>query len=115
MSDDITVKINSQSYPCKRGVSLLNVIISHGLLIESACGGKGTCHLCRVTISDPPEDLNPPEKIEHRALGNVLLHSGVRLACQVRVTDGLELELPRYETKAERRRRRRSKTHKKKL
>ncbi len=113
MSEDITVKINSQSYPCQAGTSLLNAIVSHGLLIETACGGKGTCHLCRVTIASPPSEVDPPTKIEHRALGNVLLNNGLRLACQLRVTDGLEVELPKYETKAERRRRR-SKANKKK-
>ena len=114
MSDEVTVTINSKDYRCKAGTSLLNAIITHGLLIESACGGKGTCHLCRVTIANPPKELAPPTKNEHRALGNVLLNGGVRLSCQVHIVDGLEVELPKFETKAERRRRR-SKANKKKL
>ena len=115
VSKKVTLKINSQSYPCEADSSLLNAIIAHELLIETACGGKGTCHLCRVSvIHHAPDSLNPPTRIEHRALGNVLLNEGVRLSCQVTVSEGLEVELPKYETKAERRRRR-SKSKKKKM
>jgi len=106
LSEEIKVEINAQSYSCESGTTLLNVILNHELLIETACGGKGTCHLCRVKLTSTPKGLEEPTKIEHRALGNVLLNEGLRLSCQVTVVNGLKVELPKYETRAERRARR---------
>ena len=85
---------------------LLNAIMQAGRLIETACGGKGVCHLCRVTIAPQSASLPPPNDIEQRALGNVLLAQGVRLSCQISVTVGLAVILPQFETRAERRARR---------
>ena len=114
MNEKITLQINSKRYVCEAKTSLLNVIVSNELLIETACGGKGTCHLCRVSVSHGDIAPNPPTAIEHKALGNVLLSKGLRLSCQVTVCEGLEVEVPKYETKAERRRRR-SKSRNKKI
>ena len=106
VSNETTIEINAKSYTCQSSTTLLNVILNHDLLIETACGGKGTCHLCRIKLIESPDALEGPTKIEHRALGNVLLNQGLRLSCQVSVVDGLKVELPKYETKAERRARR---------
>jgi Na+-transporting NADH:ubiquinone oxidoreductase subunit F len=103
--DKVTILVDGQTVTCDRGRPLLNAILNAGLVVETACGGKGTCHLCRVTIVRGAEGLVPPNAVEKRALGNVLLAQGMRLSCQVSVESSFEVKLPRYETAAERRER----------
>jgi ferredoxin len=98
--DIVTLSIDGRAVPCPRGSTLLNAILNAGLLVETACGGQGTCHLCRATIT--AGDAGTPTAIETRALGNVLLASGVRLSCQVRVEGPLAVRLPVYESPAQR-------------
>lgn len=62
-----------------------------GMPLDSVCGGRGTCGRCRVVVTseEPPiteEDrrLIPPEDLEQ----------GARLACRMKVTRDLVIEIP---------------------
>lgn len=71
--------------------TLLSALASQNVLIPSACGGGGTCAMCRVKVlsgageATPVEDghLTRSEKKDH-----------VRLACQVKVRDDMKVEVP---------------------
>lgn len=103
MGGTVTVEIDATPVACEEGRPLLEVILGTGLAIETACGGKGTCHLCRVNLAAESGPLPPASALETRALGNVLVAQGMRLACQVVARKGLRLTIPRRSSKAERR------------
>lgn len=71
--------------------TLLSALAAQNVLIPSACGGGGTCAMCRVKVlsgageASPVEDghLTRSEKKDH-----------VRLACQVKVRDDMKIEVP---------------------
>jgi len=66
-----------------------------GLVIETACVGKGTCGLCRVRVLRGEEFLNPYTEIEEKHLGNVYFLTKTRLSCRTVATGGdLEIEIP---------------------
>lgn len=88
----MTVWIDGAPVPAVDGRSLLNAIINAGLLMQTACGGMGVCHLCRVWIDAPPE-VAPPTAVELRAILAEHLAEGVRLSCQVPVVAGLRARL----------------------
>lgn len=102
---EVSITIDGRVILCAPGRPLLNAILSAGLLVETACGGQGTCHLCRVTVVRAAPTLPPANSIETKALGNVLLAQGMRLSCQVPTEAGLEVRLPVFETPEARRER----------
>ena len=53
--------------------------------IQSACVGKGTCGLCRVTIVQGEEKLSAYNAIEEKHLGNLYHLTKIRLSCQCEI------------------------------
>ncbi len=72
------------------GGTLLSTLAEKSLLIPSACGGKGTCGLCKVTVHGGGELL----PVEKSYLTRREAEHGTRLACQVKVKSDLQLEVP---------------------
>lgn len=60
---------------------------------DTACGGRGTCGKCRVTVSGA---VMPPDETERRFLTDEEIAAGVRLACRC-VTSGGEVNVGSYE------------------
>jgi len=75
------------------GNSLLNSLADNNLYLSSACGGKGTCGLCKATIHNGAGPVLPTEK---PYLDDEELEKGVRLSCQVKVKTDMEIEIPAY-------------------
>ena len=88
------VIVDGKEIKCREDSSLLNTLLTAGVVVSTACSGKGSCHLCRVKIKNPPAWLEPASALEERALGNVLVASGMRLSCQVALQGPLEVEIP---------------------
>lgn len=86
--------VDGKEIKCREDSSLLNALLNEGVVVSTACSGKGTCHLCRVKIQNPPAWLEPASTLEERALGNVLVASGMRLSCQIALEGPLEVEIP---------------------
>lgn len=72
------------------GGTLLSTLSERKLLIPSACGGKGTCGLCKVTVRGAGELL--PTECDFLSRGEA--RRGTRLACQVKVKNDLRLQVP---------------------
>jgi ferredoxin len=66
---------------CADGESVFELARKNGLMIDTACVGKGSCGLCRVKIIAGEEWLPPFSKVETRHLGNVYFLTKVRLSC----------------------------------
>ena len=107
-NDNIIITVDGKPIECPPQSTLLNVIMNSNLKIETACGGKAACHLCRVTVISGAENLEAPGRKEARALGNILIDKGVRLSCQIKITRPIAVILPKYESPEERRRRKES-------
>lgn len=75
------------------GTTLFDAGAKAGVLIDTACVGKGTCGLCRVRVVGGGEALTPYTDEEERHLGNLYHLTRVRLACRTRVSGDVTLEL----------------------
>lgn len=64
------------------GSVVLEAAARAGIIIETPCGGRGTCGKCRVVVR---EGCSEPTEIERRFLGPAELSAGQRLACQTRL------------------------------
>lgn len=90
-SHDVAVVINgAQPLAARTGQKLLNALNDNGVNIPSACGGAGTCGLCRVAVTDGGGDVLPTEAAR---LSKRDIKEGVRLACQVAIRSDMEIEV----------------------
>ena len=73
------------------GSSLLNVLSDKNVFLPSACGGGGTCAMCECHIPAGGGDVLPTE-LNHLTRREVQEHK--RLACQVKVRNDMEIQIP---------------------
>jgi len=74
----------------RAGGTLLETLSRQGILISSACGGKGTCGTCTVTVTRGGGSLLPTEETH---VNRAEAARGVRLSCQLKVKEELWIEL----------------------
>ena len=88
----VRITVNDQSpFEVPAGGRLQAVLADRGLHLPSACGGAGTCGLCRVRVLAGGGPILPVER-EHIAAAAAA--RGERLACQVPVATDLVLKVP---------------------
>ncbi|MDO5603655.1 MAG: NADH:ubiquinone reductase (Na(+)-transporting) subunit F [Paracoccus sp. (in: a-proteobacteria)] len=81
-AEAVAVTVNDTTeIAAQRGDKLLAVLHGAGLPIPAACGGSGTCGLCRVTASGP--GAGEAQATEKGLLSAADRRAGVRLACQL--------------------------------
>jgi len=73
------------------GQTLLSALYSEKVFIASACGGRGTCGYCKVTVKSGGGRVLPTEL---PYLTRKEIRAGVRLACQVKVREAIQLRIP---------------------
>ncbi len=92
-SEDVTIDINgdaSLALTSPAGKTLLNTLGDNGIFIPSACGGKGTCGVCKVHVYEGGGALLPTET-GHVSRGEA--RHGVRLSCQVKCKQDMKIGL----------------------
>jgi Na+-transporting NADH:ubiquinone oxidoreductase subunit F len=73
------------------GDSLLATLAASGIQLPAACGGRGTCGQCRVTVSHGGGALLPTE-MQH--INRRDAAAGARLACMLKVREDLAIQVP---------------------
>jgi Na+-transporting NADH:ubiquinone oxidoreductase subunit F len=92
-SGDVTILVNDdpdKAIVTGAGDTLLNTLSAQKIFIPSACGGKGTCGVCKVDVLDGGGALLPTET-SHVSRGEA--RKGTRLSCQVKVKQDMKIEL----------------------
>jgi len=93
-SGDVNLVINGDSsnpLVTGAGSTLLNTLSSQKIFLPSACGGGGTCAMCKCVVESGGGDVLPTE-VGH--LSRAEQHDHVRLACQVKVKEDMHLRIP---------------------
>ncbi len=72
------------------GSTLLSTLSGQKIFLPSACGGGGTCAMCKCTVSAGGGDVLPTE-VGH--LSRVEQKENVRLSCQVKVKNDMEIRI----------------------
>ena len=87
----VTFEPEGRSVFVMPGTLLVEAAGRAGIVLDTPCGGNGTCGKCRVEVA-----LNPPEptEAERRHFSPAELARGMRLACQTRVSAELRVVVP---------------------
>ncbi len=92
-SADVTITVNDdpdKAITTPAGDTLLNTLSNNKIFIPSACGGKGTCGVCKVDVHEGGGALLPTET-SHVSRGEA--RQGTRLSCQVKVKQDMKIEI----------------------
>ncbi|MCP4604022.1 MAG: NADH:ubiquinone reductase (Na(+)-transporting) subunit F [Proteobacteria bacterium] len=88
---NVKVNINDDtenSFEAPAGSTVLGTLAAQKIFIPSACGGKGTCGVCKIEVHDGGGAMLPTET-GHINRGEA--REGWRLACQVKVKQDIKL------------------------
>lgn len=87
-----------KTYEAKRGASLAESMLKHGIEIEHACELVAACATCHVYVRQGADSLDEPDDDENDQLDNAWgLDPDSRLSCCVRVAQAdLTIELPKH-------------------
>jgi Na+-transporting NADH:ubiquinone oxidoreductase subunit F len=93
----ITVSEGDQKkeFEVQGGSALLGYLSEHGVGISSSCGGRGTCGYCKVRVSGGGGQILPTEEL---FMSRQEKAEGMRLACQVKVKNDIDILIPDYLT-----------------
>ena len=88
---DVKLTINEdKELTVAAGTNLLNTLSSEKIFIPSACGGQGTCGMCRLQITDGGGEILPTEV---GFFSRKEQHNHWRLSCQVKVKEDMKIEI----------------------
>lgn len=73
------------------GSTLLSTLSGEKIFLPSACGGGGTCAMCKCAIDEGGGDVLPTEEGH---LSRSEKKDNVRLACQVKVKNDMHIRIP---------------------
>lgn len=75
----------------KPGATLLGALSGENIFLPSACGGGGTCAMCECHVHAGGGEVLPTE-MNH--LSRKQAAEGMRLACQVKVREDMDVQIP---------------------
>ena len=93
-SGEVTITINDDpdnAIKVNSGTSLLSALAEKKIFVPSACGGKGSCGVCKVTVTEGGGAMLPTE-LSFISRGEA--REGCRLSCQVKVKEDMKIEIP---------------------
>jgi len=84
-------KLVNKQISVSAGTTLLTTLGSEKVFLPSACGGGGTCAMCKCVVESGGGDVLPTEEGH---LSRAEKAEGVRLACQVKVKEDMKVVIP---------------------
>jgi len=88
---DITLHINDREIVVNPGGNLLMTLSGNDVFLPSACGGGGTCGMCKCQVLEGGGSILPTETGFFTRREQ---HDHWRLGCQVKVREPLKIKLP---------------------
>jgi Na+-transporting NADH:ubiquinone oxidoreductase subunit F len=88
---DVTLHINDRELVVSPGSNLLTTLSGSGIFLPSACGGGGTCGMCRCQLIEGGGSILPTETgfFTRKEQQNYW-----RLSCQVKIRQDLNIKVP---------------------
>jgi Na+-transporting NADH:ubiquinone oxidoreductase subunit F len=88
---DVKLQINDREIVVSPGSNLLSTLSGNGIFLPSACGGGGTCGMCRCQLMVGGGSILPTET---GFFTRKEQQNHWRLGCQVKIREDLSIKLP---------------------
>ncbi len=88
---DVTLHINDRELVVSPGSNLLSTLSGNGIFLPSACGGGGTCGMCKCQIMEGGGSILPTET---GFFTRKEQQNHWRLGCQVKIREDLKIKVP---------------------
>lgn len=88
---EVHLNINDRELNVSPGSNLLSTLSSSGIFLPSACGGGGTCGMCKCQITEGGGSILPTET---GFFTRKEQHNHWRLGCQVKIRENLTIKVP---------------------
>jgi len=90
-SGPVTLEINGEEREVDSGDTLLTTLSNQKIFLPSACGGGGTCAMCKCQVFEGGGDILPTE-VGYFTRKEV--QENWRLGCQVKVKNDMKIKVP---------------------
>jgi len=90
-SGPVTLNINGEDRAVESGGTLLSTLSNEKIFLPSACGGGGTCAMCKCQVLDGGGEILPTE-VGYFTRKEV--QENWRLGCQVKVRGDMKIHVP---------------------
>lgn len=88
----VDINNGAQILECRQGMTLFAALRTHNLLLPTGCGAKGQCGQCKVRLLKGEGGLFTDNEV--KLLGEDERAEGHRLACQLRLSGDIAIEVP---------------------
>jgi len=90
-SGPVKLNINGEISEVESGNTLLSTLSNNKIFLPSACGGGGTCGMCRCQVTDGGGEILPTET---GFFNRKQIQDNWRLGCQVKVKGDMTVKVP---------------------
>lgn len=88
---DVQLKVNDKEFTVSPGSTLLNTLSANDIFLPSACGGGGTCGMCKCQVIEGGGSILPTET---GFFTRKEQQQQWRLGCQVKLREDMTIQIP---------------------
>jgi Na+-transporting NADH:ubiquinone oxidoreductase subunit F len=88
---EVVFKVNDNDYQVQPGSTILSTLSNQGVFLPSACGGGGTCGMCKCQVLEGGGSILPTET---GFFTRKEQQNNWRLGCQVKIRDDMTIKVP---------------------
>ncbi len=88
---EVKLKVNDKEFNVSPGSTVLSTLTSNGIFLPSACGGGGTCGMCKCQVEEGGGSILPTET---GFFTRKEQQQQWRLGCQVKLREDMKVKVP---------------------
>lgn len=88
---EVHLEVNDKEFDIKPGDTVLSALSNQGIFLPSACGGGGTCAMCKCQVLEGGGSILPTET---GFFTRKEQQENWRLGCQVKVRNDMKIQIP---------------------
>lgn len=88
---EVVLKVNDKEFEVQPGSTVLSTLSNQGIFLPSACGGGGTCAMCKCQVLEGGGSILPTET---GFFTRKEQQENWRLGCQVKIRDNMVIKVP---------------------
>ncbi len=88
---EVHLQVNDKEFDVKPGDTVLSTLSNQGIFLPSACGGGGTCAMCKCQVLEGGGSILPTET---GFFTRKEQQENWRLGCQVKIREDMKIQIP---------------------